>query len=204
MVTTFRSGATVPHPSVPHSDVRCSPITPGSEATQTAHSSTLQYVLEETNFSEWKLANIVVENASGPLHPSASFGFYGHLALSDNGANLTIHVNAKGARFSPEAGLNRVTWIVTASLLNDGETILKQPVIQHYRYLIAPGTIVVGEATFQLPPPEMKNSLSLFLEGTYIADFGPYSFTMFPQFPPLSGRTVYVRKSFPIRVEHAR
>ena len=78
----------------------------------------------------------LVENASGPLHPSASFGLYGNLVLSDSGENFTIHVNAKGAQFSPEAGLNKVIWIVTASLLNDQQIILKQPVIQYYRYWI--------------------------------------------------------------------
>lgn len=79
-------------------------------------SEKLKYALDETSFHESKFANIIVENASGPIHPSASFTLFGSILLSPDNQHVTVDVTAKGVQFSPEAGLERVDWMVTAEL----------------------------------------------------------------------------------------
>lgn len=168
-------------------------------------SEVLMYVLDETEFHESKFANIVVENASGPGNPSASFTLFGHVSLSENNRNIMASVSAKGAIFSREAGLEKVTWFVEATLKKNQETIGEKRVApQHEKYWTRPDTTVVGEVTFELPPPNKTDIIELHIKGSYVADFGPYASSAIPVFPPIFGSQVYAEKTFTLRVENEK
>lgn len=170
--------------------------------------SKIQYVLHETSFHEFEPANIVVENASGPLNPSGSFTLLGDLYLNRDRTELRITVNAKGPYFTLEGAPEKLTWDVKASLQINNELIQKKNISREHPFYLGMQGIrydtIIGEATFELPPANIDNSYSLYLEGSYFANFGPYAFLASPQFPPIFGKRVYVRKVFKIDVEYIK